>query len=111
VRTVRPAGYALSFLTYAVPTSLLFMLCFQSYYLGAPIVTLAVALRLVLHRTVRTRMGIEERRCAWLVPIRDIVCFAVWAASFLGRDVQWRQQHLSVRADGQIALKETNVAS
>ena len=106
VRTVRPAGYALSFLTYALPTSLLFTLFFQSYYIGGPIVVLAIALRIMLHRIVRTRMGIDEPRRDWLVPIRDIFCFIVWAASFLGRDVQWRKQHFTVQTDGQIALKE-----
>jgi len=70
---------------------------------------LAVVLRLSLHWVVETgRAHVSEREGAqalpvggaWLVPLRDVLSFGVWAASFATRQVTWRQQTMRVRRDG-----------
>jgi ceramide glucosyltransferase len=36
----------------------------------------------------------------WLIPLRDVLSFAVFLASFSGADVEWQGQRFSVRRDG-----------
>jgi ceramide glucosyltransferase len=38
----------------------------------------------------------------WLIPLRDLFGFAVWAAGIFGDTVQWRDQQLKLRQDGRI---------
>jgi len=39
----------------------------------------------------------------WLVPLRDLLSFAVFVWSFLGSAVSWRGEDLRVRPDGTLA--------
>jgi ceramide glucosyltransferase len=54
---------------------------------------------LVLESDVAARWG-------WLSPVRDLYSFAVWAASFAGREVIWRGLRLGLTPDGRIAGRE-----
>ena len=38
----------------------------------------------------------------WLIPLRDLFGFAVWAAGIFGDTVQWRDRQLKLRPDGRI---------
>ena len=38
----------------------------------------------------------------WLIPLRDLFGFAVWAAGLFGDTVQWRDRRLKLRPDGRI---------
>ena len=38
----------------------------------------------------------------WLIPLRDLFGFAVWAAGIFGDTVQWRDRRLTLRPDGRI---------
>ena len=38
----------------------------------------------------------------WLIPLRDLFGFAVWAAGVFGDSVQWRDRRLKLRPDGRI---------
>jgi ceramide glucosyltransferase len=37
-----------------------------------------------------------------MIPLRDVMSFVVWIASFLGRGVQWRGERFSLQRDGRI---------
>jgi hypothetical protein len=39
----------------------------------------------------------------WLGPMRDVVSFVVFVASFFGRGVEWRGHRYGVRADSTLA--------
>jgi ceramide glucosyltransferase len=39
----------------------------------------------------------------WLGPIRDVLSFIVFVASFFGRGVEWRGRRYGVRADSTLA--------
>jgi hypothetical protein len=43
-------------------------------------------------------------RDLWLVPLKDLAYSAVWATSWLGRDVVWSGQRLRVQPDGRMLL-------
>jgi ceramide glucosyltransferase len=50
--------------------------------------------------------GLKDRMLAryfWIVPIRDLVTFGIWAVSFVGNQIQWRGVDFRVLPGGQIA--------
>lgn len=44
----------------------------------------------------------KVRRDFWLIPLRDLFGFAVWAAGLFGDTVEWRDRRLKLRPDGRI---------
>jgi ceramide glucosyltransferase len=105
MRTVRPIGYASSFVTDILPLALLggLLTGSQSVIFGA--VGSALLLRLLLHFVARAKLGSSGAPQPWLVPIRDLLTFAVRAASFIGRDVEWRASKFLVHPDGQMIVR------
>jgi len=104
VRSVRPAGYALSFLTYSLPMAILFLLATRFADAGVVAVALAIALRVRLHFAARAALDISSPAMPWLIPIREVLAFLVWCASFLGRSVQWRNGKFSLSPDGRLTV-------
>ena len=109
IRTVEPVGFAFSVTMYGIPMAIL-AAAFNEATVGvAPfeygLLALVVLLRLVLHYMVRAVLKPSGAGSPWLVPVRDILSFAVWAASFFGHDVTWRGHAFSVDTHGQLAAK------
>lgn len=102
MRTAQPVGYAMSFLTYSLVLCVVYLLVSSSRTLGAAIVGAAVVLRVAVHYAVRAGLGIAEPSRPWLVPVREALCFVVWAASFWGRAVHWDGRKFSVSSDGRM---------
>ena len=102
IRAARPAGYAGSIVTYPLVWSLLFALLS-----GTPIawvvVAIAAALRVALHAEGRKTFAPENRPAPWLVPVREALGVAVWAAAFLGGSVRWRGADYGLEATGRMA--------
>jgi ceramide glucosyltransferase len=40
----------------------------------------------------------------WLLPIRDLLSFAVFVASFLGRSIAWRDRRFRIGPRGQLVI-------
>lgn len=87
--SLAPGGYSFSFLMYAVPLALVYVAFSKNLTWGIPLLVLAVALRLTLHRLARWALGVEGA-AALLIPFRDFLSPAVWVASFFTRTVRWR---------------------
>ena len=104
IRAMQPAGYAFSFITYPVAVSLL-LLPILPPAAGLTAVVVSVILRVLLHQAVQVSFRVGGPAMPWLAPLRDLLSFLVWAASFLGRSVEWRKQQFSVRSDGQLINK------
>ncbi len=45
-------------------------------------------------------------RDCWMIPLRDLFGFAVWAGGIFGHTVQWRDRELKLRPDGRISDRE-----
>jgi len=46
-------------------------------------------------------LGLEDRRGdAWLVPLKDLVMTAIWAAGLFSNEVLWRGRRLRIQPDG-----------
>jgi ceramide glucosyltransferase len=88
-----PAGYAFSFLMYALPLALLYLAAVRNLAWGLPLLGIVFVLRAGLHYAARNALNVSHPSDLWLVPLRDFMSLAVWAASFFGRRVRWRTQN------------------
>jgi ceramide glucosyltransferase len=101
IRTVRPLGYALSFITFSVPVALLG--CAISHFAWPAIVLLATTAlgRIVLHLRVRgTASGIA--RDFAVLPLREALSLLLWGWGFVTRRVHWRDDRFRVTRDGSV---------
>ncbi|MDQ6768218.1 MAG: bacteriohopanetetrol glucosamine biosynthesis glycosyltransferase HpnI [Candidatus Eremiobacteraeota bacterium] len=102
MHAAQPLGYSFSFITYALPLAVLYALVAGSALVGAGVVAIALTLRLALHYAARSALDVSTADAPWLVPIRDALGLAVWAAHFFGRGVRWRGRLLSIDAHGRL---------
>lgn len=110
VRSVQAVGFAMSFLTYILPAAFAFALCVgrsRHPLLGALAVGWAVGLRALLHHVARTTVAPHQPARYGLTMLRDLLCFGVWAMSFLTRDVEWQGYAFKVDKQGLMELKGT----
>src|SRR5215470_1072028 len=94
IRSLDPAGYAGSIITHAFPLALIAALIGMAVEsLGsATALGLGVAAfgcRLALLRQAERVFDLPRQSC-WLVPLRDMLSFAVFLSSLVGRDARWR---------------------
>ncbi len=97
LRVCRRAGYAGALLTFAFPLA-------AAAWKVWPLAAAAVGLRLLAGLWVgRGLLGDRlPTRYFWLIPVADLVSFAVWAASLFGRRVLWRGVPFHLHSDGRI---------
>ena len=73
---------------------------------GWLVLALALGCRLGALRTILRLAGARDTlRRLWLVPAKDLLYSALWAASWLGRDVEWNGRRLRVLRDGRLELR------
>lgn len=101
IRAIAPLGFVGSVVTQPM------MLAITALVLGAPpaVATTALALALMC-RALMVRMVDRAlrlpRTALWLMPLRDVLSFAVFLASFFARNVAWRDRIFRVGPDGQL---------
>ena len=108
MRAVRPIGFFFAASTYGFVWSALALAAGW----GSATLSLAVvhaAVRVAVHCAVRdTLPGADAtfsrppRRRPWLLPVRDVLSFALWAVSFMGRTVRWSGHRFAVDRRGRI---------
>jgi ceramide glucosyltransferase len=97
IKAIDPVGYAGSIITHPWPLALIGMLTGSSA--AAVLAVAALASRVTLYRCVERRFGLP-RENYWLIPLQDIMAFAIYVASFFGATVHWRGADYRVAADG-----------
>ena len=102
-RTVRPLGYFFSVVTLALPICTLGLLAVEAAPAGVLGTLVLAGARLggtaVVSRALELRLDVRH---LCLVPVRDTLSLAIWAASFLGRTVQWAGQRFRVDRQGKL---------
>ena len=98
-RTLAPIGFAGSLVTHPVAIAVLAAAANRFALTWCAILVISCLVRLVTARAGALALGLS-RQHLWLLPMRDILSFAVFVASFFGRSVFWRDQHFRVAADG-----------
>jgi ceramide glucosyltransferase len=101
IRSIDPLSYLGWSLTHAFPLALL-ALCIGG---GAPALALAmaaIACRIAVLHAVARGYGLPPHPY-WLVPLRDLLSFAVFLAGFVARDVSWKGRRYRLIAAGALA--------
>jgi ceramide glucosyltransferase len=101
IRTVRPMGYCLSFITFSVPAALLGCAISRGAWPALVALALAAAGRIALHLRVRETASSVTRDLA-LLPVREALSLLLWAWGFVTRRVHWRDDRLRVTRDGSV---------
>jgi ceramide glucosyltransferase len=105
VRISRPRGYRGLILTQGTATALAATLAwgFSSFALWLLAATIFARFLPVF---VIGISGLNDRALAryfWLVPVRDLIGFGVWAVSLIGDEVEWRGVKFRVTPGGKLA--------
>ena len=99
VRLMAPVGFAGSIVTHAVALSLIAALFCGFNLTSLGFLALSCALRWasagVIARTLRLPSA-----GLWLLPLRDLLSFAVFIGGFCGRKVSWRDQLFRIEPSG-----------
>lgn len=98
IRAVRPLGYALSGITFGLPVAILGCLLARGSGAAVALLAITVATRLVIDSAPRRDRPLLMQ--LWLIPLADVLAFALWCWSFATREVEWRHTRFRLARDG-----------
>jgi ceramide glucosyltransferase len=108
IRSLDPVGYAGSIITHTFPLALIAAMAAIASHALTPMLVpimaiglcvLSFACRLALLRQVERAFNLPPQSC-WLVPLRDLLSFAVFASSFFGQSARWKGRRYRFIAGG-----------
>jgi ceramide glucosyltransferase len=99
IRLVNPAGHLGSFVTHGFAFALLAVILLHFNPVSLAVLGVALAARLILKARIDGLFGTYAGPL-WLMPLRDLLSFAVFLASLSGETVHWRGTHFAVEASG-----------
>jgi len=105
IRISRPWSYRGLILTYGTATSLLALLAWNFSGFAWWLFGLTMLARFLPVFVIGV-YGLNDRSLAryfWLVPVRDLITFGVWLASFTGHEIEWRGARFRVLPGGKLA--------
>lgn len=103
VRDLQRAGYVGSVVGMPLPLALIGLALCPARRIAAPALLLALTARWLV--VAVADRGVERAEPLWLLPLRDVLGFAVYIASFFTRSVDWRGSRLRLAAAGRIAAE------
>lgn len=111
IRVCQPLPYFLSILANGTLWPLLWLLAngAGNYSPWLSLVALACVLGRILMAWDLQRRFTPDRDLVsphWLVPVKDLLHFAVWCNAFLGNTVEWRGQRMRLHSDGTLTALE-----
>jgi ceramide glucosyltransferase len=103
-RAARPWGYAGLLFTHGVPAALLlpFVATGSPAAWALSAATLAARVTMAWYVAVRRLRDPVARRALWLVPVRDLLGFALWIGAYLGTTIVWRGQRFRLGEGGRL---------
>src|SRR6516165_2548142 len=115
-RFSRCAGHAGTAMTFAMPFGLLAIVAagaLHHWVLGAGLFAAAYLNRVVLSVAAGCGVVRDRRalRLAWLYPLRDLMGFVFWCASYSGRKIVWRGDWYRLEQGGRMVLVEPGAAA
>jgi ceramide glucosyltransferase len=97
IRSIYPLAYACTVITHPWALALIGLLLGSQA--AAPVVVAALLSRVVLCGCIERRFDLP-RQNYWLLPLLDLIAFAIFVTSFFGATVHWRGADFRVSADG-----------
>jgi ceramide glucosyltransferase len=91
IRHVRPWSHAGLIFTQALPFALLAAAVAPAAWIGAAYLLAYITLRMIMGWTIGVN-GLKDpvvRKSFWLLPMRDLLAFAAWCASFVSDTIHW----------------------
>jgi ceramide glucosyltransferase len=103
VRLMAPIGFAGSVVTHAVALALLAALVCGFSLTSLVILAISCALRWASAAAMAWTLRLPTTGL-WLLPLRDLLSFAVFIGSFFGRSVSWGDQLFRIEPSGRIIV-------
>ncbi len=111
-----PLGHASSVVTFAVPYGILAALA--GWYtghaaFGAALLGWTLLNRMVMSVAVGWGVVRDQRalRYCWLYPLRDLMGFGFWLASYAGSTVDWRGERYKLVSGGRMVRQDTTLGN
>jgi ceramide glucosyltransferase len=105
VRRLSPAGFAGSVATHPLAIALLAVAGTGFGVTACLLFGITCLLRWTSAGMMARALGLATDRL-WLLPLRDVLSFAVFVASFFGRRVIWRDQYFDVEPSGRMTVAD-----
>ena len=102
IRTLNPLGHLGSVVTFGFPMALIAALLLDFSWLSLAVMAITLAARLFLKRRIDGIFGTYAGPY-WLLPVRDLLSFAVFVTSQFGETVHWRGRRFSVEPSGALS--------
>jgi ceramide glucosyltransferase len=102
MRSIDPVGYFGSIITHPFPLALLAALAGSGP--AVALAALALVCRATLLKCIERRFGLQ-RQAYWLLPIRDLLSFAIFAWSLFGTRVSWNGQTYQMTSQGALVRR------
>jgi ceramide glucosyltransferase len=98
-RRSRPSGYVGELFTMPLPPALVLWAWAPSLW---PVPALAILMRACSAWACAGRVLHDPltARCWWLLPLQDLLAFAIWLAGFFGNHIVWRGHRYVLHPDG-----------
>jgi ceramide glucosyltransferase len=116
IRVCQPLPYFMSILANATLWPVLWLVTAYLFDDYTPVVAIS-AVGCILGRIAMAwhlqRRFTPDRKLVsphWLVPVKDLLHFAVWFHAFLGNTVEWRGQQMRLRSDGTLIASANELA-
>jgi ceramide glucosyltransferase len=112
-RYSRPKGHFGTGLVFAMPYGILGVVGATAlgwWEIGAGLLSVAIVNRLIEALAIGWGAVRDPvaRRAPWLYPIRDLLGFCVWTASYLSKKAVWRDSRYELVDGGRIVLRQTS---
>jgi len=101
IRAIAPVGFAGSVVTQPMALALAALAVGVTPLPAAATLALALGCRAVMMRMIDRALRLPATPL-WLMPVRDLLSFAVFVASFFSRTVAWRDRTFRIGPDGQL---------
>jgi len=101
IRLVAPWGFAGSVVTNPVPLALLAAALGALQPPALAVLDLSLLCRFASARRIDRALRLDHPSW-WLLPVRDLLSFGIFTASFFGRSVAWRDRRFRINPSGQL---------
>ena len=102
IRTLNPLGHLGTVVTFGFPIALIAAILLDFSWFSLVVLVLTLTARLFLKRRIDGIFGTHAGPF-WLLPVRDLLSFAVFVTSQFGETVHWRGSRFSVETSGAMA--------
>jgi ceramide glucosyltransferase len=111
IKISRLWGYLGLIFTYGTVSSLVFVILTQGSTLGWMNLAIVWMMRLVMGWIVGAIAlnDVVTKKYFWLIPVWDILHFAIWCAGLFGTTVEWRGQQLKLTKEGKLIPLEQDL--